>query len=207
MSNDAPLSEALRTATDRAHKRAEHSPFMADLLEGRASVAAFVALTGQLLHVYRALEAAVRSHAQAPELAPIADPGLERVARLESDLRELGVDPATVEALPATAAYVARIEAADAPALVAHHYVRYLGDLSGGQVIATMLGRHYGLTEGVSFYDFGDLGRPKPYKDAYRAKLDALPVGDALDRVLAEAVAAFGANEAVFADLTDQRFQ
>ncbi|GAB3623588.1 heme oxygenase (biliverdin-producing) [Mariniluteicoccus endophyticus] len=198
-----PLSEALRTATDQAHQEAEHSPFMSDLLEGRAGRDAFVRLTGQLLHVYRALEAGVRAHAGSPALAPLVDDRLERTARLEADLRALGTDPAKAEALPATAAYVSRLRAADAPRLVAHHYVRYLGDLSGGQVIATYMQRHYGLTEGLTFYDFTGVGRPKPYKDAYREALDGLPLSVEERRaVLDEAVDAFRANRSVFTELT-----
>ncbi|WP_460765778.1 biliverdin-producing heme oxygenase [Mariniluteicoccus flavus] len=197
-----PLSDALRTATNAAHEAAEHSPFMTDLMSGRGSVEAYAALTGQLLHVYRALEAGVRAHAADPVVAPLADARLERVERLEADLRALGLDPGSVEALPATAAYAARLGEADAVALVAHHYVRYLGDLSGGQVVATMMGRHYGVTEAVTFYDFGELGKSKPYKDSYRAALDGLDLSDAdRDRLVAEAVTAFELNQAVFADL------
>lgn len=197
-----PLSQDLRTATEQAHRRAEHSPFMADLLEGRASAAAYTALTGQLLHVYRTLEDAVRRHADHPALSPLVDARLDRTGRLEADLHALGVDPTTVEVLPATRAYTERLGEADAVALVAHHYVRYLGDLSGGQAIATLVERHYGITDAVTFYDFADLGKAKPYKDDYRARLDALPVaGPERERLLAEAVTAFELNQALFADL------
>lgn len=85
---------------------------------------------------------------------------------------------------------------------MAHHYVRYLGDLSGGQVVATHVRRHYGLTDGLTFYDFTEVGKPKPYKDDYRAALDGLPLtSDQRGSVLAEAVEAFRANQAVFAEL------
>ena len=84
--------------------------------------------------------------------------------------------------------------------LSAHHYVRYLGDLSGGQVIGRMMQRHYGVSdECVTFYRFAEIPKTKPYKDNYRAALDALPI-DAADRerLLAEATDAFLLNLNLF---------
>lgn len=45
-----------------------------------------------------------------------------------------------------------------APALLAHAYVRYLGDLSGGQFIGTRLRKSFSLKgqDGLRFYQFGD---------------------------------------------------
>jgi hypothetical protein len=47
-----------------------------------------------------------------------------------------------------------------APLLLAHAYVRYLGDLSGGQIIGGRIKRAYGLKgkEGIAFYDFSAKG-------------------------------------------------
>ena len=44
--------------------------------------------------------------------------------------------------------------------LLAHAYVRYLGDLSGGQFIRRKLAKTYGLEDGqgLTFYEFGKLG-------------------------------------------------
>ncbi len=89
---------------------------------------------------------------------------------------------------------------------VAHHYTRYLGDLSGGQAIGRILARTYELDrpEGVRFYDFPAIPKPKPYKDGYRARLDALPLDeDEKAVVLAEVKATFDLNGALFAELTE----
>jgi heme oxygenase len=86
--------------------------------------------------------------------------------------------------------YVSRIRAlsasdASAPLLLAHAYVRYLGDLSGGQIIKRRLMKVYDLPEtgkGVRFYEFesasGDgskAGQPEigQLKDWYRGGMDA----------------------------------
>ena len=62
--------------------------------------------------------------------------------------------------------YVDRIntisDSPDPSALLAHSYVRYLGDLSGGQFVRRMIARAYELDEmtgiGVEFYEFRELG-------------------------------------------------
>ena len=48
----------------------------------------------------------------------------------------------------------------DPSRLLAHAYVRYLGDLSGGQFIRRRISKAYGLDDGagVSFYEFRPLG-------------------------------------------------
>nr|WP_280953245.1 biliverdin-producing heme oxygenase [Acidipropionibacterium timonense] len=79
-------------------------------------------------------------------LAPVLDERLDRTARLEADLAyhaAHGRVHRTV--LPETGAYIAtlRVHARRPAALVAHHYVRYLGDLSGGQAIGRLVQRHY----------------------------------------------------------------
>jgi heme oxygenase len=57
-------------------------------------------------------------------------------------------------------------EAVDPSPLLAHAYVRYLGDLSGGQVIRRRVAKAYGLEadggSGLRFYDFKELSGSKP---------------------------------------------
>jgi len=203
-----PLSVALQRGTAEAHERAENSGFMARLLGGESDADALAALLAQSLPVYRALEAAVARNAADPRLAPVVDARLERTAALEADLETHRAAGRTVgEPLDATRAYVADLEAcADDPAaLVGHHYVRYLGDLSGGQIISRLVRRHYGLEDGLTFYDF-DIDKPKAYKDDYRAALDALPMSER-DRAAAldAASRAFELNSAIFAELETAR--
>ena len=107
--------------------------------------------------------------------------------------------------LPATQVYADRLaQTADSlPRYAAHAYTRYLGDLSGGQIIKRMLQRHYGFTsEGIAFYDFPEIHKLKPFKDVYRERLDALPLDDeARAAVVEEARLAFRLNADVFGEL------
>jgi heme oxygenase len=55
---------------------------------------------------------------------------------------------------------------------------------------------------GFAFYDFPDIGRPVPYRRAYRERLDALPLSSAeQDEVVDEVVLAFGLNRALLEEL------
>ncbi len=107
--------------------------------------------------------------------------------------------------MAAASAYAARLHASAAwgGLFAAHHYTRYLGDLSGGQAIGRCLDRAFDLDgRGISFYDFSAVGKPKPYKDAYRARLDALGTSpEETERVVAEVKVAFGLNQALFEEL------
>lgn len=202
------VSTRLRSATARAHEQAENARFVDDLMSGRLDVAAYRRLAEQLYFVYRALEDVGDGLAGDALADAVVDEKLRRTARLASDLAALGVDAATLTPLPAVARYVAAIDATrtDAARYVAHHYTRYLGDLSGGQVVAHRMRQHYGLgDDALSFYDF-DIDKLKRYKDAYRERLDALALdADGVDRLVAEAIAAFEHNQALFADLDATR--
>lgn len=202
----APLSVLLRTATRPAHDVAEHQHFVTALMRGELSTAAYADLAGQHLAIYDALEDAGRRVRSQPGGADIVIDHLERVPAIEADLAHLlGADWRTaVRTLPATARYAGHLRAVDSvAAFAAHAYVRYLGDLSGGQAIKAILQRAYHLPDAaVQFYTFSEVPKPKLFKDSYRARLDSLPLDDA-GRVhaVAEAQVAFQLTTDVFAEL------
>lgn len=209
-----PFSTLIRTASAEQHTEAENSVFMSELLGGRLGRAAFTRYTEQLWFIYRALEDAAGRLADDPTAGPFIDAGLFRVAALERDLDHLHGDTgwrATARPLPATDAYAARVTevARSWPAgYVAHHYTRYLGDLSGGQIIRGTAEKLWGFArkgDGVRFYVFDDIGSPAAFKRRYRELLDALPAEpDEKQRVVAECKHAFALNTAVFRQLGEQ---
>ena len=207
-----PLSVALRDSTAAAHKSAETSSFITELLDGRACYSAFTMLAAQQLVIYRALESVLHEHYRDhPLLAAVDDRRLDRVPEIERDLATLvGADfevrlaDGSLPIRDATTAYARTLREEHSPEMIlAHHYVRYLGDLSGGQIIARLAQRHYGVPDAaLHFYHFDGIEKLKVYKDHYRAALDdiAMTAGQR-ERTLAHASRAFGLNEAVFADL------
>lgn len=205
-----PFSTLIRTASHEAHTEAENSSFMGDMLGGRLGVAAYRRYTEQLWFVYRALEDTADALAADPVAGPFVRPELTRTPALERDLAHLGGPAwrAEIRPLPATAAYAARVAecARDWPAgYVAHHYTRYLGDLSGGQVIRGTAEKTWGFArkgDGVRFYVFADIDNPAAFKREYRELLDALPLDDLeKHRVVDECKRAFALNTAVFREL------
>ena len=192
------LAARLREATAQVHEDAEHRGFVTALMGGDLGLDEYRLYLAQLEHVYRAMES---RRPQPGDPAFLGDRGLDRADAIRADLLALGgTDDLPV--LQATEAYVARVQAVhgDAPAFAAHHYTRYLGDVSGGQVIATMLRRHYGAgDEHVTFYYFSSAGGPVPIRRAYRAALDAV-AWDAEEerRLVEEARLAFALNAALF---------
>ncbi|HEU5150216.1 MAG TPA: biliverdin-producing heme oxygenase [Iamia sp.] len=199
------FSTTLRERTMVDHGDAEGSTLMRDLVAGTLERDRLGTMLGQHLLVYRALEATGRALADDPVVAPFLLPGLERTEALEDDVRLLlGPDAATtVTALPGTAEYVARIEAVGAWAggFVAHHYTRYLGDLSGGQHIRRIVERAYPDLP-IRFYTFEGVASPKALKDRYRQLLDEAPWSPVeQDRVVAEVREAYRLNQAMFSSL------
>lgn len=207
-----PLSVALRTETARAHADAEGSAFIEELMGGAACQHAFAALVAQQLVIYRALEDVLhhryRDH---PIVAPVLDDRLDRVAALEQDMTQLfGPDhdvqlaAGHIRLCPATVAYANVLRDEHSPEMMlANHYVRYLGDLSGGQVIARLVQRNYGIDpRALHFYRFDQIPKPKPYKDRYRQVLDDMELSpESRRKVIDAAVNSFELNRRVFADL------
>ncbi len=206
-----PFSARLRTESHDQHHEANHSSFMSDMLGGALGIGAYRRYTEQLWFVYRALEGGWGGLAADPVAGPFVRPELARVPELERDLDFLHGGTAWRAAaapLAATAAYAARIEecARGWPAgYVAHHYTRYLGDLSGGQVVRGTAEKTWGFErkgDGVRFYVFERVPNPAAYKRGYRRLLDELPVDDLeKQRIIEECHRAFAFNVAVFEEL------
>ncbi|QNS06575.1 biliverdin-producing heme oxygenase [Streptomyces xanthii] len=210
---DTPFSTLIRTASHEQHTEAETSTFMGDLLGGALGVEAYTRYTEQLWFVYRALEADAERLARDAVAGPFIRPELLRVPELERDLAHLrGAGwRSSVSALPATREYAARVAecAASWPGgYVAHHYTRYLGDLSGGQIIRDKAERTWGFArkgDGVRFYVFEQVGNPAAFKRGYRELLDKIAVDDLeKQRVIAECKRAFALNTALFSALGEE---
>lgn len=205
------LPELLRDATWMLHREVERSTLMRRLLGGRFERALYVELLRNLHAIYATLEPLLLQHARDPWLAAVHDPMLFRTASLRDDLCVLagqGADAAAWEGLqPATQRYVACLQmlGGTRPSLLAAHaYVRYLGDLSGGQALARVVARALSLTPpaGVRFYDFGTAAQTEARAAAFRLGLAAMPVDEAGARELvAEARRAFELHVALFEDL------
>ncbi|MEO5535058.1 MAG: biliverdin-producing heme oxygenase [Pseudolysinimonas sp.] len=204
-----PFSQALRERTRTGHGESEGAGFMHDLMTGVGTRDDYIALVAQHYFVYEALEAAATRFVNDPDAAPFINEQLTRLPALESDLEFL-VGPdwrEKIHAVPATERYVARIREVEAEGwgggFVAHHYTRYLGDLSGGQAIGRLMSRYFGFeTNGILFYLFDQIADPRAFKDTYREQLDAADwETDESERVIDEVITAYRLNTDLFEDL------
>jgi heme oxygenase (biliverdin-producing, ferredoxin) len=204
-----PFSQALRERTRGGHSASEGATFMDDLMKGSGTRDDYIALVAQHYFIYAALEAAAERMAGDKVAAAFISPQLTRLPALENDLAFLlGADwRAEIAPLPTTERYMARItEVADegwSGGFIAHHYTRYLGDLSGGQIIRSLMQRQFGFeTNGVGFYLFDQIAKPKEFKDIYREQLDSVEWSDAeRERVIDEVMLAYSFNTDLFTDL------
>lgn len=208
----ATFSEAIKAASWDAHQHAEHSAFMQDLLGGALDLSDYADLVAQHWFAYQVLEAASDAMADDPVGSAFVHDELRRIPALEADLHSLlGFDwRERVTATPETTAYCDRMREVCfdwAGGYVAHHYVRYLGDLSGGQVVRRIVERTYGIDDhaGTGFYVFDRVEDPKAFKDAYRRQLDEAPwTSEERDRIVGEILEAYRHNTALL-DGLDRR--
>lgn len=180
------FSEILKTETMPQHQSAESAGFITTLMQGQRSARDFARLIEQYCHLYPVLEDAFRRvRENFPLFISILDPELERATHLNHDLAQLReiCDLAEYSGpTSATTAYIQRVNelsSLDTPQasfrLLAHHYLRYLGDLSGGQIISRLVSRHYGVpASALTAWNFSHIPKLKVYKDQYRLKLNEL---------------------------------
>ncbi|GAA1922205.1 biliverdin-producing heme oxygenase [Microbacterium aoyamense] len=209
MSDVISFSTALRERSSGAHSGSEHAGFMADLVRGEGTRDDYIALVAQHWFIYEALERTAGQMRNDPVASVFISDKLTRLPALEADLEFLlGPDwRDVIEPLPTTRRYVERIDqvgATWAGGFVAHHYTRYLGDLSGGQFIGRLMARRFGFeTNGIGFYLFDDIADPAAFKDVYREQLDAAPWDAAeRERVIDEVLLAYRFNTELFEDLS-----
>jgi heme oxygenase len=202
------FSEILKAATWGDHPSAEDESYLKDLMDGRLSVPEYGEMVAQNYFAYVALDGVSRTLAEHPVAGRFVFPELYRERALERDLATVYGDGWRERIAPskATRTLVARIhQVADWPGgYIAHHYTRYMGDLSGGQFIRMELQRIYGYRAGggVDFYRFDEVGSLPRFKNEYRARLDTLaPDEREQQRIIREVKLAYQLNAEVLAEL------
>ncbi|XP_071975768.1 heme oxygenase 2 isoform X2 [Engystomops pustulosus] len=205
------LSELLKEGTKESHTQAENTKFVKEFLKGRIKRELFKLATAALYYTYSALEEELDRNKQHPAIAPLYFPQeLHRAEALKRDVAYFyGEDwEDTVHCSQATQAYVDRIRHLGRhkpELLVAHAYTRYMGDLSGGQVLKKVAQRALHLPstgEGIQFYLFDNVTNAQQFKQLYRARLNTLELdAEAKKSMVEEANKAFLFNMQVFEEL------
>ena len=203
------LAAELKTGTKRSHTAAENTKFVGSFLRGVVSEENYRTLIKDFYFVYSAIEEEMERLEDNEYIAPINFKELKRVEQLKMDVRYYygpnwrGIIQPSESAIQ----YVERIHevAEDNPKLlIGHHYTRYLGDLSGGQILKGIAEKALNLREGegLKFYEF-DIDDKKAYKDTYRSALNTIPLDQGqIDAIIAEANHAFKLNMDLFDELS-----
>ncbi|XP_005898332.1 heme oxygenase 1 [Bos mutus] len=205
------LSEALKEATKEVHTQAENAEFMKNFQKGELTQEGFKLVMASLYHIYVALEEEIERNKENPVYTPLYFPEeLHRRAALEQDMA-FWYGPRWQEAIPytqATKRYVQRLQEVghtEPELLVAHAYTRYLGDLSGGQVLKKIAQKALNLPssgEGLAFFTFPNIASATKFKQLYRSRMNTLEMTpEVRQRVLDEAKTAFLLNIQLFEEL------
>jgi len=198
------LSDALKTGTANSHQAAEGVHFVKQFVRGKIDRELYGLMIAQLYHLYGSLETALDRHAPAHFGSCHFPNELHRRAALQEDVEFWHTNRPKIS--PATQDYVDRIQylSENRPLLLlAHAYTRYLGDLSGGKVLARVAKRALHLDDdGLAFYQFPQVKSFKLFKDKYRAALDDVSLEkDQIHELVVEANVAFLLNMRLFEEL------
>ncbi|XP_029361412.1 heme oxygenase [Echeneis naucrates] len=207
---DRDLSEQIKKVTKDSHVRAENTELMLSFQRRQVTLAQYKLLLSSLYEIYQALEDELDRNSDHPSVAPIYFPA--ELARLESIKKDLeyfyGQDWREKIVVPAaTKRYCHRLRQIgkeNPEFLVAHAYTRYLGDLSGGQVLGRIVQKSMGLksNDGLSFFAFPGVSSPNLFKQLYRSRMNSVELTEEeRNGVLEEAVRAFEFNIQVFDEL------
>ncbi|XP_038612304.1 heme oxygenase 1 [Tachyglossus aculeatus] len=211
------LSEALKEATKEVHAQAENVEFLKNFQKGQVSRSGFKLVMSSLYHIYGALEEELERHKAHPAHAPVYFPEeLSRQPALREDM-EYWYGPSWREEIPfpeATRKYVARLRQLgreEPELLVAHAYTRYLGDLSGGQILKKIAQKALhlpGSGEGLAFFSFPAIANATKFKQLYRSRMNSIEMSpETKMKVLEEARASFLFNIRVFEELQELESQ
>jgi heme oxygenase len=186
------LSQLVREASKDAHVAAERSPFMVALMKGDLPSEAYFDYIAQLAPIYEAIE-------KWEGKLPFFDRRLDRFEKIIADLEYIGTRIVSNETIAYVKHITKLVKAKDEVRLVAHHYTRYLGDLSGGQAIGALVARNLSIPPNfLSFYDFDDIGDRVRYKETYRENLDTIIDAKDHQKFIDEVILAFNYNRSIF---------
>ncbi|KAM9305884.1 heme oxygenase 2 [Gastrophryne carolinensis] len=205
------LSELLKEGTKVSHEKAENTKFVKEFLKGRIKPELFKLATVALYYTYSALEEELDRNKEHPAIAALYFPQeLHRAEALKKDLLYFYGEnwEDAVHCSEATKAYVDQIHQLGQQhpeLLVAHAYTRYMGDLSGGQILKKVAQRALHLPstgEGIQFYVFNNVTNAQQFKQLYRARMNTLDLEpETKERIVEEANCAFRFNMQVFEEL------
>ena len=204
------LRDVLKNGTRDVHSVADKL-LSGHFVKGGIDRATYRHFLAQLYYLYDAMEEELARNATHPLVGPAYFPDeLDRRDAIEIDL-EFYYGPSwrdDISCLASTRRYVERVREVgrSRPELLnAHAYVRYLGDVSGGQIIKKIMQRLFALSpdgEGIEFYEFRNVASIPKFKEFYNARMNSLELSDGEKQdMVDEAVRSFHHVVDIFSDV------
>ena len=204
------FSKEIKEGTKKSHSAAENTKFVASFLKGVLDPEEYRKLITNFWYVYETMEERLQE-TNDPFVNEIKKWNvlLFRTAFIQRDLRYYYGPMWREKQIPTEACnkYCYRINEVfnDNPyLLIAHHYTRYIGDLSGGQILKGIAKKALNPPEGegLHFYDFPRIEDAKEFKIEYRSTLDNLNLSrEQKDALIEEANYAFKLNMDMFNEM------
>ena len=204
------FSKEIKEGTKKSHSAAENTKFVASFLKGVLDPEEYRKLITNFWYVYETMEERIQE-TNDPFVNEIKKWNvlLFRTAFIQRDLRYYYGPMWREKQIPTEACnkYCYRINEVfnDNPyLLIAHHYTRYIGDLSGGQILKGIAKKALNPREGegLHFYDFPRIEDAKVFKTEYRSTLDNLKLSrEQKDALIEEANYAFKLNMDMFNEM------
>ena len=204
------FSLELKEGTSKSHNAAENTKFVSQFLKGVLNPEEYRKLITDFYYVYDIMEMRIQE-SKDPLVRVLQQWNVKlfRTSFLLRDLRYYYGPMFREMMIPSEACntYCYRLNEVaekDPYLLIAHHYTRYIGDLSGGKILKGIAEK--ALTppkgEGLHFYNFPYIDDAKVFKQNYRAVLDGLELDEEQrNAIIVEANYAFRLNMYMFDEL------
>ena len=129
------MATLLTEYTRDKHKEAESSDFVKYMFTGTITKEHYIVYLQQMFHIYNAIETAADSINLFEGLSD-----LRRTDRIKQDLDEFGFEAGTpFESTHRYINHIKELSATDPSKIMAHVYVRHMGDLYGGKMIQKLV--------------------------------------------------------------------
>lgn len=167
------LSDSIKDAIKEPHDILEEMEFSKMLFCGQLSLEKYASYLNGLRGIYQVLETGIRENAQHPAIGLLNYPSLWRLNRIDRDLDNLP-EPANSQWQAINAARLRQIIGERPVRLIAAAYVRYMGDLGGGAILARQLHKTWESNGNpplsLSFYEFEE--SPQSLRQRIRDAID-----------------------------------
>lgn len=201
-----PLADYLKDGTWSLHTKAEKTGVVAEIIGRRVSLRDYSNFIQNLAEIYKVLE---NQNSWMSDFVPLQEcftDSLYRYKHLENDYKNLLSLNASIkktlvvhDVTEQYCEHIAHAQSHSPLAMLGHIYVRYLGDLNGGQVLHKLLKSALDLSdECLSFYAFPEISNIHEFRLRFRSALNSVLLTDEEKRIATRgAIDAFNFNIAL----------